>query len=79
MNPIKSVGAAIAKPATCATGVLLRPTGTGRNRPFYGLNVLDMIRGGTLEDAVRDHISRVPGLDGGQRATRRVDGRAHEQ
>lgn len=45
--------------------LLNRPTAAGRHRPLYGLNVLDALRGGNLEDVVRDRIVMITGGSSG--------------
>jgi short-subunit dehydrogenase len=58
MNPLKQLGNAVAKAATA-------PSALGRNRPLYPLNVLDALRGGSLEDAVRNRVVMVTGASSG--------------
>ena len=65
MNPIKQFAHAVGNPTATISRVVTRPNTVGRNRPFYGLNVLDMIRGGTLDDAVRNRIVLITGASSG--------------
>jgi short-subunit dehydrogenase len=65
MNPLAQLGNLVGKPVKLASEALNRPTGTGRHRPFYGLNVVDMLRGGSLQDAVSDRITMVTGASSG--------------
>ncbi|MCH9766811.1 MAG: SDR family NAD(P)-dependent oxidoreductase [Actinomycetia bacterium] len=44
---------------------LSRPTGAGRYRPLYFLNILDKIRGASLENAVRDRVVLITGASSG--------------
>ena len=53
MNPLQQIADLAGKPVGAVSKVLNRPNTAGRHRPFYGLNVVDMIRGGSLDDAVR--------------------------
>ena len=41
MNPAKTALDIVARPAGAVANVLNRPTAFGRNRPLYGLNLLD--------------------------------------
>jgi short-subunit dehydrogenase len=65
MNPLQSLTGLVGKPVGLVSHRLNRPNTTGRHRPFYGLNVVDMIRGGTLEDAVRGRVTMVTGASSG--------------
>jgi short-subunit dehydrogenase len=65
MNPIQQIADLAGKPVGAVTKVLNRPNLSGRHRPFYGLNVVDMIRGGSLEDAVRNRITLITGASSG--------------
>lgn len=68
MNPLQrlsDVAGLAAKPAKAVSHTLNRPTASGRHRPFYGLNVVDMIRGGTLADAVENKITMITGASSG--------------
>ncbi len=42
-----------------------RPTGAGRYRPLYFLNVIDRLRGASLENAVRGRIVMITGASSG--------------
>ena len=61
MNPARSALDLVARPAGAVAHALNRPTAFGRNRPLYGLNLLDALRGDTLEDALRDRIVLITG------------------
>jgi short-subunit dehydrogenase len=65
MNPAKSALSLIGKPVGAVSHALNRPSAMGRNRPLYGLNLLDALRGGTLEDAVDDRITLITGASSG--------------
>jgi NAD(P)-dependent dehydrogenase (short-subunit alcohol dehydrogenase family) len=69
MNPAMTALDLVARPAGAVASVLNRPTAFGRNRPLYGLNLLDAVRGGTLEDALRDRIVLITGASSGIGAT----------
>ena len=51
------------------THALNRPSAAGRNRPLYPLNLVDALRGDSLEDAVRDRIVLITGASSGIGAT----------
>jgi short-subunit dehydrogenase len=55
----------IRRPVAVIAKALTRPTSLGRNRPLYPLNLVDTLRGGSLEDAVRDRITLVTGASSG--------------
>ena len=65
MNPAKTALNVIGKPVGAVTHALNRPSAAGRNRPLYPLNLVDALRGGSLEDAVRDRIVLVTGASSG--------------
>jgi short-subunit dehydrogenase len=65
MNPIEQLGSVVGKPLGAVSKVINRPTSAGRYRPLYGLNVIDRLRGGNLDDAVRDRIVMVTGGSSG--------------
>jgi NAD(P)-dependent dehydrogenase (short-subunit alcohol dehydrogenase family) len=65
MNPVKGIGNRLSQPARAVSQALIRPTSLGRNRPFYGFNLIDSLRGGSLEDAVRDHTVMLTGGSSG--------------
>jgi short-subunit dehydrogenase len=65
MNPAKTALDLIGKPVGAVSHALNRPSAMGRNRPLYGLNLLDAIRGSSLEDAVRDRIVLITGASSG--------------
>ena len=69
MNPARSALDLVARPAGAVAHALNRPTAFGRNRPLYGLNLLDALRGTTLEDALRDRIVLITGASSGIGAT----------
>ena len=59
MNPAKSALKLIGKPVGVVSHALNRPSAAGRNRPLYPLNLVDAMRGGTLEEAVQDRIALI--------------------
>jgi short-subunit dehydrogenase len=65
MNPAKTALNVIGKPVGAVTHALNRPSAAGRNRPLYPLNLVDALRGGSLEDAVRDRVVLVTGASSG--------------
>jgi len=65
MNPFEQLTNLASKPMEAASRALTRPSTSGRHRPLYGLNVLDLLRGGNLEDAVRDRIIMITGASSG--------------
>ncbi|MGN6608395.1 MAG: SDR family NAD(P)-dependent oxidoreductase [Jatrophihabitans sp.] len=65
MNPLQQLAGIAGKPVGAVSHLLNRPTTSGRHRPFYGLNVIDAIRGGTLEDAVRGRTTMITGASSG--------------
>ena len=65
MNPAKTALNVIGKPVGAVTHAHNRPSAAGRNRPLYPLNLVDALRGGSLEDAVRDRIVLVTGASSG--------------
>jgi short-subunit dehydrogenase len=78
MNPAKTALSLIGKPVGAVSHVLNRPSAAGRNRPLYPLNLVDALRGGSLEDAVRDRVVLITGASSGIGAvTARRIGAAH--
>jgi short-subunit dehydrogenase len=78
MNPAKTALDLIGKPVGAVSHALNRPSSMTRNAPLYGLNLLDALRGGSLEDAVRDRIVLITGASSGIGAvTARRIGEAH--
>lgn len=65
MNPAKTALSLIGKPVGAVSHALNRPNSLGRNRPLYPLNLIDALRGGTLEDAVRDRVVLITGGSSG--------------
>jgi NAD(P)-dependent dehydrogenase (short-subunit alcohol dehydrogenase family) len=65
VNPAKTALSLIGKPVGAVSHVLNRPSAAGRNRPLYPLNVVDALRGGSLEDAVRDRTVLITGASSG--------------
>ena len=65
MNPVKTALGLVGKPVGAVSHALNRPSALGRNRPLYGLNLLDALWGESLEDAVRDKIVLITGASGG--------------
>jgi short-subunit dehydrogenase len=78
MNPAKTAMDLIGKPVGAVSHALNRPSSMTRNAPLYGLNLLDALRGGSIEDAVRDRIVLITGASSGIGAvTARRIGEAH--
>jgi short-subunit dehydrogenase len=65
MNPAKTALNVIGKPVGAVTHALNRPSAAGRNRPLYPLNLVDALRGGSLEESVRDRVVLVTGASSG--------------
>ena len=65
MNPAKTAIGLVTKPAGAVAHALNRPSSAGRNRPLYGLNLLDALIGGSLEDAVKDKVTLITGASSG--------------
>jgi short-subunit dehydrogenase len=65
MNPAKTALNVIGKPVGAVTHALNRPSAAGRNRPLYPLNLIDALRGGSLEESVRDRVVLVTGASSG--------------
>ena len=65
MNPVKTAVGLLGKPVGAVSHALNRPSAAGRNRPLYPLNLLDALRGESLEDAVRDRIVLITGASSG--------------
>jgi short-subunit dehydrogenase len=65
VNPAKTALSLIGKPVGAVSHALNRPSSAGRNRPLYPLNLVDALRGGTLEDAVRDRVVLITGASSG--------------
>jgi short-subunit dehydrogenase len=65
MNRIQQLGNVVTKPVGAVSKMVTRPTAAGRNRPLYPLNLIDALRGGSLEDAVRDRIVLITGASSG--------------
>src|SRR5436305_11382608 len=65
MNPAKTALSLIGKPVGAVSHALNRPSAAGRNRPLYPLNLLDALRGDSLEDAVRDRVALITGASSG--------------
>jgi short-subunit dehydrogenase len=65
MNPLEQLGSLVAKPTGMASRLLTRPSGVGRHRPLYGLNVVDMIKGGSLADSVSGRLTMITGASSG--------------
>lgn len=55
----------IERPIAAVSSVMNTPNSAGRYRPFYLQNLIDALRGGTLEDAVRDRIVVITGGSSG--------------
>jgi short-subunit dehydrogenase len=65
MNPAKTALNVIGKPVGAVTHALNRPSAAGRTRPLYPLNLIDALRGGSLEESVRDRVVLVTGASSG--------------
>jgi NAD(P)-dependent dehydrogenase (short-subunit alcohol dehydrogenase family) len=65
VNPAKTALGLIGKPVGAVGHVLNRPSAAGRNRPLYPLNLVDAIRGGSLEEAVDGRVVLITGASGG--------------
>ena len=65
MNPAKTTLNLIGKPVGALSHALNRPSAAGRNRPLYGLNLLDALIGDSLQDAVRDKVTLITGASSG--------------
>jgi short-subunit dehydrogenase len=65
MNPAKTALSLLGKPVEVVSHVLNRPSSMGRNRPLYPLNLVDALRGGSLEDAVRERVVLITGASSG--------------
>jgi short-subunit dehydrogenase len=65
MNPAKTALDLIEKPIGMVSHALNRPNAIGRNRPLYGLNLLDALKGGSLKETVRDRITLITGASSG--------------
>jgi short-subunit dehydrogenase len=65
MNPAKTALNLVGKPVGAVAHALNRPTAAGRNRPLYPLNLVDALRGDSLEDAVRDRVTLITGASSG--------------
>ena len=65
MNPLEQLGSLVSKPTEMASRMLTRPSNIGRHRPLYGLNVVDMIKGGNLEDSVAGKVTMITGASSG--------------
>jgi NAD(P)-dependent dehydrogenase (short-subunit alcohol dehydrogenase family) len=55
----------IERPIAAVSSVMNTPNSAGRYRPFYLQNLIDALRGGTLEDAVKDRIVVITGGSSG--------------
>ncbi len=65
VTPARTALNLLGKPAEVVSDVLNRPSSAGRNRPLYALNLVDALRGGTLEDAVRGRVVLITGASSG--------------
>jgi short-subunit dehydrogenase len=65
VNPAKTALNLVGKPVGAVSRALNRPSAAGRNRPLYPLNLLDAVRGDSLEDAVHDRIALITGASSG--------------
>lgn len=55
----------ISKAVGSVSRVMTQPTGVGRYRPLYFLNLLDKLRGASLENAVRGRVVMITGASSG--------------
>ncbi|OBA89431.1 oxidoreductase [Mycobacteriaceae bacterium 1482268.1] len=55
----------IEKPIAAVSSVMNTPNSAGRYRPFYLQNLIDALRGGSLEDAVGDRVIVITGGSSG--------------
>jgi len=65
MNPIEQITNVVDGSIGLASRVITRPNIVGRYRPLYGLNVLDVLRGRSLENGVRDRVVLITGASSG--------------
>jgi NAD(P)-dependent dehydrogenase (short-subunit alcohol dehydrogenase family) len=65
MNPAKTALSLIGKPVGAVSHALNRPSAAGRNRPLYPLNLVDALRGGSLEEAVEGKVTLITGASSG--------------
>ncbi|RJS45835.1 SDR family NAD(P)-dependent oxidoreductase [Nocardioides cavernaquae] len=70
LNQISNlVSQAVSGPVGALTDAVHRPSSVGRHRPLYGLNVLDALRGKSLENSVKDKVTLITGASSGIGAT----------
>ena len=55
-NPLNQLGKLVSKPVDALTDAVHRPNSVGRHRPMYPMNVVDAIRGKSLEDSVKGKV-----------------------
>jgi NAD(P)-dependent dehydrogenase (short-subunit alcohol dehydrogenase family) len=65
MDPAKTVRNVLGKPVGAFSQALNRPSSAGRHRPLYGLNLIDALRGNSLEGAVRGRVTLITGGSSG--------------
>jgi len=65
VSAFDQISKVVSKPVGAVTKALNTPSAGGRNRPFYALNLLDQLRGGSLEDTVRDRLVLITGASSG--------------
>jgi short-subunit dehydrogenase len=65
MNLLGDLTALIERPIAAVSSMMNTPNSVGRYRPFYLQNLIDALRGGTLEDAVRDRVTVITGGSSG--------------
>lgn len=64
-NPLNQLGKLVSKPVDVLTDAVHRPNSVGRHRPMYPMNVVDAIRGKSLEDSVKGRIVMITGASSG--------------
>ena len=65
MSALNQVRRLAGKPLEAVTNVVTRPTAAGRNRPFSPIDVVEALRGGSLEEAVKDRVVLITGASSG--------------
>ncbi len=65
MSASQQLGRLVSKPVRAVSEVINRPTSFGRNRPLYGLNLIEGLRGGDLSKAVEGKVVLITGGSSG--------------
>ncbi len=65
MSTLDQVRRLAGKPLEAVTNVVTRPTAAGRNRPFSPVDVIEALRGGSLENTVKDRVVLITGGSSG--------------